>query len=104
MTTDSRYVPRLTLIRSPGLDALTAFWMVLNAHFFCLQTVRVLNGPFGLGATFPGSFGSGYVWAPATAGNRNSAATAAASVLRKGPPLGDVRQAVTSYQPAMPSS
>ena len=52
-------MPDLTLILSPALEALTAFWIVLKSHPFFLQTVRVLNGPLGLGAIFPGSFGSG---------------------------------------------
>ena len=53
-------MPGRTVILSPALAALTAFWIVRKSHFFFfLQTVWVSNGPFGLGAIFPGSAGSG---------------------------------------------
>jgi hypothetical protein len=71
-----------------------------------LQTVCVSYGRGGLGATLPGSFGSGYVWAFAPAGASSAMASVLAAAI-----LSEVRMVSssafygsTTYQPVIPVS
>jgi hypothetical protein len=68
-----------TFTVSPALALFTAAWMDLKSQPF-LQTVCFLNGPFGLDATGPGSFGSGYVWALAAGANSANVSAAISAV------------------------